>query len=57
MSWNWRASSAVGLLVPAALAGQSGIPRTTLVRYLELLSSVFLIKGIPAWSSGRRNEP
>jgi uncharacterized protein len=40
------------LLVPGSLAGQSGIPRTTLVRYLELLSSVFLIKRIPAWSSG-----
>jgi uncharacterized protein len=42
-----------GLLVPAALAAQSGIPRTTLVRYLELLSSVFLIKSIPAWASGQ----
>ncbi len=39
------------LLVPGTLAGQSGIPRTTLVRYLELLVSVFLIKSIPAWSS------
>ena len=39
-------------LVPAALAGQSGVPRTTLGRYLELLSAVFLIKQIPAWSSG-----
>ncbi|MFI6102450.1 ATP-binding protein [Lentzea sp. NPDC051213] len=42
-----------GLLVPGALANQSGIPRTTLTRYLELLSSVFLIKSIPAWSSGQ----
>jgi uncharacterized protein len=42
-----------GLLVPAALAGQSGIPRTTLVRYLELLASVFLIKSIPAWAAGQ----
>jgi uncharacterized protein len=42
-----------GLLVPATLAGQSGIPRTTLVRYLELLSTVFLIKAIPAWASGQ----
>lgn len=46
------AGRAGGLLVPATLAGQSGIPRTTLVRYLELLNSVFLIKSIPAWSSG-----
>lgn len=47
------AGRAGGLLVPAALANQSGIPRTTLVRYLELLRSVFLIKNIPAWSSGQ----
>jgi predicted AAA+ superfamily ATPase len=47
------AARAGGLLVPATLAGPSGIPRTTLVRYLELLVSVFLIKSIPAWSSGR----
>jgi predicted AAA+ superfamily ATPase len=44
------AGRAAGLLVPGTLAGQSGIPRTTLVRYLELLASVFLIKSIPAWS-------
>jgi uncharacterized protein len=47
------AGRAGGLLVPAALAAQSGIPRTTLVRYLELLSTVFLIKTIPAWASGQ----
>lgn len=47
------AGRAGGLLVPGTLAGQSGIPRTTLVRYLELLSSVFLIKRIPAWSPGQ----
>jgi uncharacterized protein len=47
------AGRAGGLLALAALAQQSGIPRTTLVRYLELLSSVFLIKTIPAWSSGQ----
>jgi predicted AAA+ superfamily ATPase len=47
------AGRAAGLLVPATLAGQSGIPRSTLVRYLELLSSVFLIKTIPAWSSSQ----
>jgi uncharacterized protein len=41
-----------GLLVSSTLAAQSGIPRTTLTRYLELLSAVFLIKQIPAWSSG-----
>ncbi|HKS51601.1 MAG TPA: ATP-binding protein [Pseudonocardiaceae bacterium] len=41
-----------GLLVASALAAQSGIPRATLNRYLGLLSAVFLIKQIPAWSSG-----
>lgn len=40
-----------GLLVPGALARQSGIPRTTLTRYLELLSAVFLVKQVPAWSA------
>jgi predicted AAA+ superfamily ATPase len=39
------------LLVPSALAMQSGIPRSTLTRYLELLEAVFLIKQIPAWST------
>jgi len=42
-----------GLLVPAALAAESGIPRTTLNRYLELLTAVFLIKQVPAWSAGQ----
>ncbi len=42
-----------GLLVPATLAAASGIPRTTLNRYLELLSAVFLIKQIPAWSASQ----
>jgi uncharacterized protein len=41
-----------GLLVPAKLAEHASIPRTTLVRYLELLATVFLIKPVPAWSSG-----
>lgn len=45
-----------GLLVPATLANQSGIPRTTLIRYLELLSTVFLIKSIPAWSPGQTHR-
>lgn len=42
-----------GLLVLASLATASGIPRTTLNRYLELLSMVFLIKQVPAWSTER----
>jgi predicted AAA+ superfamily ATPase len=41
-----------GLLVTAALATSTGLPRTTLDRYLELLATVFLTKPIPAWSPG-----
>jgi uncharacterized protein len=47
------AGRAGGLLVPATLASQSSIPRTTLVRYLQLLSDVFLTKTIPAWASNQ----
>src|SRR5260221_9288320 len=42
-----------GLLVPATLAAESGVPRTTLNRYLELLTAVFLIKQVPAWSASQ----
>jgi uncharacterized protein len=45
-----------GLLVPATLASESAIPRTTLNRYLELLTAVFLIKQIPAWSTGQTHR-
>ncbi|MCO8276303.1 ATP-binding protein [Actinoplanes sp. TRM 88003] len=45
------AGRAAHLLVPGTLAGQVGLSRSTLVRYLELLSSVFLIKSVPAWST------
>jgi hypothetical protein len=41
------------LLVPATLAGESGVPRATLNRYLGLLAAVFLIKRIPAWSASQ----
>ena len=45
------------LLVAATLAERaSGIPRTTLNRYLELLSAVFLIKQIPAWSASQTHR-
>ncbi len=50
------ASRSASLLVPAALAGESGIPRTTLNRYLELLTAVFLIKQVPAWSAGQTHR-
>jgi len=38
------------LVVPAALGNELGVSRQTVVRYLELLEEVFLIKRIPAWS-------
>jgi predicted AAA+ superfamily ATPase len=44
------------LLVPNALASQIGIPRTTLVRYLGLLCTVFLIKSVPAWSTNQTSR-
>lgn len=38
------------LLVPGTLAGQLGLPQTTVNRYIGLLEEVFLVKRIPAWS-------
>lgn len=40
------------LLVPATVASELDIHRTTITRYLALLETVFLIKTIPAWSGG-----
>jgi len=45
-----------GLLVPNTLAGRAGIPRTTLVRYLELLSTVFACHLI-GQDASRLDEP
>lgn len=47
------ARCAASLLVPSAIASQVGLSRSTLMRYLELLNAVFLIKTVPAWSSGQ----
>lgn len=38
------------MLVPGKLAGELGLPQSTVNRYLSLLEEVFLIKRIPAWS-------
>ncbi|GAA3693397.1 ATP-binding protein [Nonomuraea antimicrobica] len=40
-----------GLAVAQSIAGDVGLPRMTLSRYLDLLELVFVIKRIPAWSS------
>ena len=40
-----------GLLNFAELARSTGIPQTTLKRYLALLETLFLVRQVPAWSS------
>lgn len=40
-----------GLLNFAELARSTGIPQTTLKRYMALLETLFLIRQVPAWSS------
>lgn len=45
------AAGAGGLLNFAELSRSSGIPQTTLKRYLALLEATFLLGSIPAWSS------
>ena len=40
-----------GLLNFAELARSTGIPQTTLKRYMVLLETLFLIRQVPAWSS------
>lgn len=40
-----------GLAVAQSIAGDVGLPRVTLSRYLDLLELIFVIKRIPAWSS------
>lgn len=38
------------LVVPGTIAGELGLPQTTISRYLGLLEEVFLFRRIPAWS-------
>lgn len=40
-----------GLLNAAELSRSTGIPQTTLKRYLALLETLFLVRQVPAWSS------
>ncbi|TBW34575.1 ATP-binding protein [Azotobacter chroococcum] len=40
-----------GLLNAAELSRSTGIPQTTLKRYLSLLETLFLVRLVPAWSS------
>lgn len=47
------AARAGGLLNTADLSRTSGVPNTTLQRYLALLEHTFLLHLIPAWSSNR----
>ncbi|WP_237110923.1 ATP-binding protein [Nonomuraea sp. MG754425] len=45
------AARMAGLAVVQSIAGDVGLPRMTLSRYLDLLELVFVIKRVPAWSS------
>ena len=45
------ASRSGALLNVASLSRQSGIPQTTLRRYLGLLEGAFLVQPLPAWST------
>nr|WP_180969938.1 DUF4143 domain-containing protein [Deinococcus planocerae] len=47
------AARSSGLLNVADLARDSGLPQTTLKRYLSLLGAVFLSLTIPAWASNQ----
>ncbi len=46
------AGRAAQLLKNERIASDSGVPATTLERYLALFEEVFLIKRIPSWSAG-----
>ncbi len=45
------AARMAGLVVVQSIAGDVGLPRMTLTRYLDLLELVFVVKRVPAWSS------
>jgi uncharacterized protein len=45
------AARATGLLNYAELSRSSGIPQSTLKRYLALLEATFLVQVVPAWST------
>jgi predicted AAA+ superfamily ATPase len=45
-----------GLLNTADVSRSSGIPQTTLKRYLSLLETIFLIQSLPAWSGNLGNR-
>jgi predicted AAA+ superfamily ATPase len=39
------------LFSPTALASDTGIPKTTLLRYLAILEQTFLVESLPAWAA------
>ncbi|HEY0866999.1 MAG TPA: ATP-binding protein [Fimbriimonas sp.] len=53
MLLNLVASRAGDVMNAASLATESGIPYTSLKRYLSLLESIFLVRFVNAWSSDR----
>lgn len=50
------AAQAAGLLNLSALSRGSGIPRTTLDRYMALLQATFLVHTVPAWAGSLRKR-
>ena len=46
------AAQSAGLLVPANLAVATGLSKTTVSKYLAVMSEVFLTKTLPSWSRG-----
>jgi predicted AAA+ superfamily ATPase len=53
MLLNLIASRAGDVMNAASLATESGIPYTSLKRYLSLLESIFLVRFVNAWSNDR----
>ncbi len=49
------ASRSGSTLNVSSLAGETGIAYTSLRRYLSLLENLFLLKLVPAWSTGKEN--
>ncbi len=48
---QWLASRSASLLNAAELSRSTGLPQSTLRRYMGLLETLFLIRQVPAWSS------
>jgi predicted AAA+ superfamily ATPase len=50
---NVAAASMAGLTVVDRISNRTGLPASTVKRYLDLLELLFVIRRVPAWSSNR----